>query len=155
MNSQHQMGMEIFAHHTSVMIILFVSILVNLTLIYYFFRHRKNIRCLRYCYIDLSDWVIRKMEELEKVSHEMEIPEISDEWWGMNEQNLSGCRGKSNYHKGLLERRNVQWFDESDLSYPLEDEREELIGKIRGASNRESVKDKMEYRREKIDREKE
>jgi len=150
MNSQHQMGMEIFAHHTSVMIILFVSILVNLTLIYYFFRHRKNIRCLRYCYIDLSDWVIRKIGGLTSV---VELYSESANWG--DEETSNGDDETSNdvsddfdlkvssqqewidrlkYHKGMFERRKMSWVDEYDLSYPLEDESRQSLGEILGGS---------------------
>jgi hypothetical protein len=81
-------------------------------------RQHQRILCLRYCYINLSDWAATKLgrisedvvADLGREGTSDELAHWQDDW-----------NTKLKYHHAMMLRAGLSFVNDSDVAYPLRD----------------------------------
>lgn len=81
-------------------------------------RQQRRILCLRYCYMDLSDWAATKLGSIcEDVVANLGRENASDELAHWQDD----WKKQLKYHHAMMRRAGLSFVNDSDLTYPLRD----------------------------------
>ncbi|MGI9415226.1 MAG: hypothetical protein ACR2PM_16235 [Hyphomicrobiales bacterium] len=95
-----------------------VLLMVILALLFFLvFRLWKQVRCLKFCYIEISDWSVDTLEDIR--AHYLEADGETGVYRPLRHYS-DGWHGKNDELKRMMKRAGLRPPNLSDLMYPLE-----------------------------------